>query len=45
LVRPSNTSPYLVMRFEAINEAVLTQIQEIFREWILSVRPNLILPY
>lgn len=45
LVRPSNTSPYLVMRFEAINEVVLNQIQEIFREWILSVRPNLILPY
>jgi len=45
LVRPSNTSPYLVMRFEAINSVVLNQIQEIFREWILSVRPNLILPY
>lgn len=45
LVRPSNTSPYLVLRFEAINQTVLNQIQEIFREWILSVRPNLILPY
>lgn len=45
LVRPSNTSPYLVMRFEAINDVVLGQIQEIFREWILSVRPSLILPY
>lgn len=45
LVRPSNTSPYLVLRFEAINETVLSQIQEIFREWILSVRPNLVLPY
>jgi phosphomannomutase/phosphoglucomutase len=45
LVRPSNTSPYLVLRFEAANQAVLNQIQEIFREWILSVRPNLILPY
>lgn len=45
LVRPSNTSPYLVMRFEAANEAVLNQIQDIFREWILSVRPNLEMPY
>lgn len=45
LVRPSNTSPYLVLRFEAVNEKVLSQIQEIFREWILSVRPNLVLPY
>lgn len=45
LVRPSNTSPYLVMRFEAVNETVLSQIQEIFREWILSVRPNLVMPY
>jgi phosphomannomutase/phosphoglucomutase len=45
LVRPSNTSPCLVMRFEAVNAVVLFQIQEIFREWILSVRPNLVLPY
>jgi phosphomannomutase/phosphoglucomutase len=45
LVRPSNTSPYLVMRFEAANAVALSQIQEIFREWILSVRPNLVLPY
>jgi phosphomannomutase/phosphoglucomutase len=45
LVRPSNTTPYLVLRFEAINQTVLSQIQEIFREWILSVRPNLVLPY
>ena len=45
LVRPSNTTPHLVMRFEAVNEKVLSQIQEIFREWILSVRPNLVIPY
>tara|TARA_R110000868_G_scaffold269522_3_gene528863 strand:+ start:904 stop:2301 length:1398 start_codon:yes stop_codon:yes gene_type:complete len=45
LVRPSNTSPYLVMRFEATNDDVLSQIQETFREWILSVKPSLILPY
>lgn len=45
LLRPSNTSPYLVLRFEAVDQIVLTQIQDIFREWILSVRPNLELPY
>ncbi|HTM62869.1 MAG TPA: phosphomannomutase/phosphoglucomutase [Gammaproteobacteria bacterium] len=45
LVRPSNTSPYLVLRFEANNQKILSQIQEIFREWILSVRPSLQLPY
>jgi phosphomannomutase/phosphoglucomutase len=45
LVRPSNTSPYLILRFEAVNETVLSQIQEIFREWILSVRPSLVIPY
>lgn len=45
LVRPSNTSPCLVMRFEADDESVLMRIQELFREWILSVRPNLELPY
>lgn len=45
LVRPSNTSPYLVLRFEANDQKILNQIQEIFREWILSVRPGLVLPY
>lgn len=45
LVRPSNTTPYLIIRFEAIDEPVLKSIQEIFREWILSVRPELKLPF
>lgn len=45
LVRPSNTSPYLVMRFEAENRKVLEQIQEIFRDWIVSVKPDVVLPY
>lgn len=45
LVRPSNTSPYLVMRFEAENNKVLEQIQEIFRDWIVSVKPDVVLPY
>ncbi|HVE43675.1 MAG TPA: phosphomannomutase/phosphoglucomutase [Gammaproteobacteria bacterium] len=45
LVRPSNTMPYLVLRFEAVNAMVLDQIQSLFREWMLSVDPNLSLPF
>lgn len=45
LVRPSNTSPYLILRFEALNETILNQIQTLFREWIVSVRPDLVLPF
>lgn len=45
LVRPSNTTPYLVLRFEAINEAILQKIQYVFREWLLSVKPDLVLPF
>ncbi|HLB42702.1 MAG TPA: phosphomannomutase/phosphoglucomutase [Gammaproteobacteria bacterium] len=45
LVRPSNTTPYLVLRFEAVNEVILQKIQRLFREWILSVKPDLVLPF
>lgn len=45
LLRPSNTSPYLITRFEASNDNVLEQIQQRFREWILSVKPDLALPF
>jgi phosphomannomutase len=45
LVRPSNTTPNLILRFEAVNEDVLKHIQALFREWLLSVRSNLILPF
>lgn len=45
LIRPSNTTPCLVMRFEAVNAAALTEIQTIFKEWLLSVRPELALPF
>lgn len=45
LVRPSNTTPYLILRFEAINQAVLENIQSIFRTWMLSVKPDLVLPF
>jgi phosphomannomutase/phosphoglucomutase len=34
LVRPSNTTPCLVLRFEAGTEASLKRIREEFREWL-----------
>lgn len=45
LIRASNTSPCLVLRFEAINQVILQQIQQLFRELILSVKPDLALPF
>lgn len=45
LLRPSNTSPYLIMRFEAQDDAGLSRIQQAFRAWILSVEPALALPF
>jgi phosphomannomutase / phosphoglucomutase len=45
LVRPSNTTPNLILRFEAKNESTLKNIQSQFREWLLSVKPELKLPF
>jgi phosphomannomutase/phosphoglucomutase len=45
LVRASNTTPVLVLRFEADNQAALERIQDRFRELILSVRPGIALPF
>jgi len=45
LVRASNTTPVLVLRFEADNQAALERIQNRFRELILSVRPGITLPF
>lgn len=45
LVRPSNTTPCLVLRFEAESETVLAQIQKLFREHLLSVNPSLVIPF
>jgi phosphomannomutase/phosphoglucomutase len=36
LVRPSNTTPCLVLRFEANNEKTLSQIQDKFRIWLAA---------
>jgi len=45
LARSSNTTPVIVLRFEADNEAALKRIQEDFRKVILQARPDVVLPY
>jgi len=45
LIRPSNTTPCLVLRFEANDEATLKDIQNTFREKMLAVNNNLELPF
>ena len=45
LIRPSNTTPCLVLRFEANDENTLAEIQNAFREQILSVDNSLKLPF
>ena len=45
LMRPSNTTPVVVLRFEANNEAALKRIQEQFRSVILAAAPNAKLPF
>jgi phosphomannomutase / phosphoglucomutase len=45
LARSSNTTPVVVMRFEADNDAALTRIQEDFRRVILAEKPDAKLPF
>jgi phosphomannomutase/phosphoglucomutase len=45
LVRASNTTPVLVLRFEADSDAALTRIKEDFRRVMLQARPDLSLPF
>jgi len=45
LIRPSNTTPCLVLRFEANDEDTLSQIQNTFREQLLAVDSGLNLPF
>ena len=45
LVRSSNTTPTLVLRFDAENQAALERIQELFREQLLAVKNDLKLPF
>ncbi len=45
LVRASNTTPVLVFRFEGDTVEALERIKQRFRELVLSVRPNVQLPF
>jgi len=45
LIRPSNTSPYLILRFEADTEAGLNRIKELFRRELLKLDKQLELPF
>ena len=45
LVRASNTTPSLILRFEANTEAALKRIQSDFRAIMLKVDPELTLPF
>lgn len=45
LIRPSNTTPYLILRFEASDEAELQRIQALFRKQLLALDTALFLPF
>lgn len=45
LVRPSNTSPYLVMRFEAEDAETLERIKNEFKQQMLTVKSDLDMPF
>ncbi|MFS8137815.1 MAG: phosphomannomutase/phosphoglucomutase, partial [Thermomonas sp.] len=45
LVRASNTTPVLVMRFDADSNPAMARIQAAFREQLLAVQPGMTLPF
>ncbi|HET6631424.1 MAG TPA: phosphomannomutase/phosphoglucomutase [Rhodanobacteraceae bacterium] len=45
LVRASNTTPVLVLRFDADDEAALERIEAVFRAQLLALKPDLKLPF
>ncbi len=45
LVRASNTTPSLVIRFEADTEAALHRIQEQFKQPMKKIKPDIALPF
>jgi phosphomannomutase / phosphoglucomutase len=45
LARPSNTTPIIVLRFEADNADALSRIQQDFRKVLLAVKPGATLPF
>lgn len=44
LIRPSNTSPYLILRFEGDTDEALQRIKEQFRQQLMQYDTNLNLP-
>ena len=45
LARPSNTTPVVVLRFEADTPEALTRIQGEFRRVLTQARPGISLPF
>jgi phosphomannomutase / phosphoglucomutase len=45
LMRPSNTTPVIIFRFEGDTKEALVRIQNIFREKLLAFNKNLLLPF
>jgi phosphomannomutase/phosphoglucomutase len=45
LVRASNTTPVLVLRFDADSTAAMVRIQQAFRQQLLALQPDLPLPF
>ncbi len=45
LMRPSNTTPVIVLRFEGDDENALKRIQNEFRQVLLAAEPGLALPF
>ncbi|MCX7034022.1 MAG: phosphomannomutase/phosphoglucomutase [Arenimonas sp.] len=45
LVRASNTTPVLVLRFDAKDAEALERIKGVFREQLLAVKPGMALPF
>jgi len=45
LVRASNTTPVLVLRFDAESMEVLKRVQNLFRAQLLAINPKLKLPF
>lgn len=45
LVRPSNTTPCLVLRFEAETQHILEKIQALFRDYLLMMKADLVIPF
>jgi phosphomannomutase/phosphoglucomutase len=45
LARPSNTTPVVVLRFEADDAAALARIQSAFQQAILKIKPDAALPF